>query len=97
MASVLRRVITGSGTLADYHPEVFCIMNMGSTALIIRSNVLWGGEMDQSYDGYLSHALKSAFDEYTLRFKGKMPPDLTVKLINSYLNKMAASGEWSEA
>lgn len=92
VASVLRQVIMGTGTLAAYNPEVFCIMNMGATALIIRSNVLWGGEMDLSYYGYLSHAIKIAFDEYTLRFKGKMPPDLTVKLFNSYLDKMAASG-----
>lgn len=93
VASVLRQAITGAGPLAAYHPEVFCIMNMGSTALIIRSNVLWGGEMDLSYYGHLSHALKTAFDEYTLRFKGKMPPEITTKLLNSYLKKMAASGE----
>lgn len=91
VASVLRKQITGTGAIAPYAPEVFCIMNMGTSALIIRSNVLWGGSMDQSYYGHMSHALKEAFDEYTLRFKGKMPPEMSVNLFNTYLQKIAAA------
>lgn len=88
VASVLRQRITQQGTRAAYNPEVFCIMNMGSTALLIRSNVLWGGSMDLAYHGRLSHALKTAFDDYTLWFKGKMPPDLTVNIVDSYIEKV---------
>ncbi len=91
VASVLRQAITGEGAIAPYEPEVFCIMNMGSTALIIRSNVLWGGTMDVSYHGRLSHAVKTAFDAYTVRFKGKMPPDITTDLFNTYLDKVGAA------
>ncbi len=42
---------------------------------------------------YFSPAFLTAFDEYTVRFKGKMPPVITVKPFNSYLNKIADTGE----
>lgn len=67
------------------------VMNIGSTVLIIRYHGLWDGEMDLPYYGYLSHAVKTAFDEYALRFKGKMPPEITTKRRNSYLSKMTTS------
>ncbi|WP_037912142.1 NAD(P)/FAD-dependent oxidoreductase [Sulfobacillus thermosulfidooxidans] len=89
VASVLRQQLTGNWELADYYPEVFCIMNMGVTAMVIRSDVLWGGTMDQSYYGRLSHLLKTSFDEYTRRFKGKMPPELTMRLFNAYMDKIS--------
>ncbi|AEJ41856.1 sulfide-quinone oxidoreductase [Sulfobacillus acidophilus TPY] len=89
VASVLRHDITHQGEVPSYDPEVFCIMNMGSKALLIRSNVLYGGDMDIAYYGGLSHTLKTLFDEYTVRFHGKMPPDLTQRLLNAYLDKVA--------
>ena len=89
VASVLKRDVIHHGVIAPYHPEVFCIMNMGAKALLIRSNVLYGGDLDQAYYGGLSHTLKTLFDEYTVRFRGKMPPDVTQRLLNAYLDKVA--------
>lgn len=70
VASVLRHDITHQGEVPSYGPDVFCIMNMGSKALLIRSNVLYGGDMDIAYYGGLSHTLETLFDEYTVRFHG---------------------------
>lgn len=45
--------------------------------------------MDQSYYGRLIHLLKSSFDEYTRRFKEKMPRELTMRLFNAYMDKIS--------
>jgi len=89
VASLFHQQITGSGTVHAYEPEVFCIMNMGHRkALLIRSNTLYGGTMDIAYQGTVSSLMKTAFDEYLLRFKGKMPPDLMQHWINLYLGRL---------
>ncbi|PWI54272.1 sulfide-quinone oxidoreductase [Sulfoacidibacillus thermotolerans] len=88
VASLLRQRITRSGERYDYEPEVFCIMNMGHRkATLIRSNVLWGGTTDIAYHSTMSHLMKSSFDTYMAKFKGKMPPQLAQRLLNVYLGR----------
>lgn len=91
VASLLRQRITGSGERYDYEPEIFCIMNMGHRkATLIRSNTLWGGDMDIAYHSTVSHLMKAAFDTYMVKFKGKMPPLLAQRLLNVYLGRFQA-------
>ncbi|PWI58081.1 NAD(P)/FAD-dependent oxidoreductase [Sulfoacidibacillus thermotolerans] len=88
VASILRQRITGEGSRYDYEPEVFCIMNMGHRkAMLIRSNTLWGGTMDISYHSTMSHMMKTSFDNYMVKFKGKMPPQIAQRLLNVYLGR----------
>nr|WP_233096198.1 FAD/NAD(P)-binding oxidoreductase [Alicyclobacillus sp. SO9] len=88
VASLLHQRITGHGEAYDYEPEVFCIMNMGHRkAMLIRSNTLWGGNMDISYHSAMSHLMKSSFDTYMVKFQGKMPPQLAQRLLNLYLGR----------
>jgi sulfide:quinone oxidoreductase len=88
VASLLRQRVTGRGETYDYEPEIFCIMNMGNRkAMLIRSNTLWGGQMDISYHSSMSHLMKSSFDTYMVKFKGKMPPQLAQRLLNVYLGR----------
>lgn len=88
VASLLRQRITGQGERYDYEPEVFCIMNMGHRkAMLIRSNTLWGGNVDISYHSAMSHLMKSFFDTYMMKFKGKMPPQLAQRLLNLYIGR----------
>lgn len=89
VASILRRNITGEGDIRPYEPEIFCIMNMGNhKATLIRSNTLYGGTMDIAYYGAVSSFMKRAFDDYVLHFKGKMPPDISQRLLNVYLDRL---------
>jgi len=88
VASLLRQRITGQGERYDYEPEVFCIMNMGQRqAMLIRSNTLWGGNVDISYHSAMSHLMKSFFDTYMMKFKGKVPPQLAQRLLNLYIGR----------
>lgn len=89
LAGVLEREIRGQADVPPYEPEVFCIMNMGAKALLIRSNVLYGGHRDLAWYGTFSHTLKTMFDEYTVHFRGRMPPGVTQQLLNAYLDKVA--------
>ncbi|MCY0876048.1 MAG: FAD-dependent oxidoreductase [Firmicutes bacterium] len=89
VASVLKREITGKGEVKKYQPEIFCIMNMGQhKATMIRSNTLYGGTTDIAYYGIVSSLMKTSFDDFTLRFKGKMPPAFTQHLLNLYLGRL---------
>ncbi|PWI58372.1 NAD(P)/FAD-dependent oxidoreductase [Sulfoacidibacillus thermotolerans] len=89
VASHLKQTLTGRGEVLPYEPEVFCIMNMGNRkAMLIRSNTLYGGQRDFAYYGQVSSLMKSSFDEYMLRFKGKMPPDMLQRLLNVYLGRL---------
>lgn len=89
VASIIRAEITGSGKITSYEPEIFCIMNMGKRkAMLIRSNTLYGGTMDIAYYGAISSYMKTAFDDFLLRFKGKMPPEIMQKWLNLYLGRL---------
>jgi sulfide:quinone oxidoreductase len=90
VASLLHRELTGRGAIHDFDPEIFCIMNMGNhRAMLIRSNTLYGGNMDIAYYGAVSSFMKKAFDDYLLHLKGKMPPDIAQRLLNVYLQRLA--------
>ncbi|MCI0182876.1 NAD(P)/FAD-dependent oxidoreductase [Sulfoacidibacillus ferrooxidans] len=89
VASHLKKILTGQGEVLPYDPEIFCIMNMGNhKATLIRSNTLYGGQRDVAYYGAVSSLMKKSFDDYMLRFKGKMPPDMLERLLNVYLGRL---------
>lgn len=75
--AAIRREITGKGSVPDYSPEVFCIMNRGGfDATLILSDVLWGGRRDIAKSGELAHLLKWGFDFYTFHTRGHVPPEV---------------------
>jgi len=93
VAAHIRANVTGRELQATYDPEVFCIMNMGlHKAMLIRSNTLYGGTMDIAYYGTVSSLMKTAFDEYMLRFHGKTPPELAQRWLNVWLSRLDLRG-----
>ncbi|MCY0870551.1 MAG: FAD-dependent oxidoreductase [Firmicutes bacterium] len=98
VAERIRMMVTGRESQAAYVPEVFCIMNMGMhKAMLIRSNTLYGGTMDIAYYGTVSSLMKTAFDEYMLRFHGKTPPELAQRWLNVWLSRLDLRGTDSTA
>ncbi len=71
-----------------FNPEVFCIMNMGGfEAILIYSNVLYGGEYDFAWHSPIAKMMKTGFDEEYHYTHGHMPPDIAVKALESLLHK----------
>ena len=73
-----------------YTPEVFCIMDMGGfEAILIYSNVLYGGEYDLAWHSPIAKLMKLSFDEEYYFTHGHMPPEILVKVLEGLLRKFA--------
>jgi len=71
-----------------FNPEVFCIMNMGGfDAILIYSNVLYGGEYDLAWHSPIAKMMKTGFDDEYHYTHGHMPPDIAVEALESLLHK----------
>ncbi|WP_457608637.1 NAD(P)/FAD-dependent oxidoreductase [Nitratifractor sp.] len=72
--------------IVPYHPEVFCIMNMGGAeATLIFSDALYGGEHDLAWHSLLAKLMKTGFDEEYHYTHGHMPPDRMVEVTEEIL------------
>jgi len=70
-----------------FNPEVFCIMNMGGfDAILIYSNVLYGGEYDMAWHSPIAKLMKISFDEEYHLTHGHMPPDVAVEALENILH-----------
>ncbi len=73
-----------------FTPEVFCIMNMGGhEAILIYSNVLYGGEYDMAWHSPIAKLMKLSFDEEYHYTHGHMPPDTVVEALEGLLHRFA--------
>jgi len=73
-----------------FTPEVFCIMDMGGfEAILIYSNVLYGGEYDLAWHSPLAKLMKISFDAMYYYTHGHMPPDFMVKMLEEILHFVA--------
>ena len=76
-----------------FNPEVFCIMNMGGfEAILIYSNVLYGGEYDFAWHSPIAKLMKTSFDEEYHFTNGHMPPNMAVEALENLLHKFGKKG-----
>ncbi len=88
-ASSFIKEISGKGSVIEFKPEVFCIMNRGGTeATLILSDTLFGGKVDRTLDGPLAHLMKWGFDTYSYYTRGKLPPDLVQNTMEKMLEEL---------
>ncbi len=74
--------------IPKFDPAILCIMERDKyQATLIYSNALYGGELDETLDGYIPFLMKWGFDFYYNVTKGHMPPDFTEELLVKYLKK----------
>lgn len=84
--SAILKAITGEGTIIDYEPSVFCIMNMGGpNATLIYSDSLYNGENDLAFHNPISRMMKWSFDSYYYFTQGHMFPDFAVEGMEKFL------------
>jgi sulfide:quinone oxidoreductase len=85
-ASSFIRTINGRGSVLKFRPEIFCIMNRGgTTATLILSDTLYGGKKDITLNGPIAHMMKWGFDMYSFYTRGKMPPEMLQKSLETML------------
>ena len=74
--------------IPKFDPAILCIMERDNyKATMIYSNVLYGGELDETLDGHIPFLMKWGFDFYYNITKGHMPPEFTEKLLVNYLKR----------
>ncbi len=87
-ASSFANEITGKGSVIKFKPEVFCIMNRGGVeATLILSDTLFGGKVDKTLNGPIAHLMKWGFDTYSYYTRGKLPPELLQKSLETMLKE----------
>ena len=84
--SAILKKITGKGTIINYEPSIFCIMNMGGLdATLIYSDKLYNGKNDLAFHNPISRMMKWSFDSYYYFTKGHMFPDFAVEGMERFL------------
>jgi len=87
--SSLAKELRGVGSIKEFKPEIFCIMNRGgSDATLILSDTLYGGKTDITVDGPLAHMMKLVFDSYYYHTKGHMPPEFVQAPFERFLKRL---------
>ncbi len=84
--SAILKEITGEGSIINYEPSVFCIMNMGgANATLIYSDKLYQGENDLAFHNPIARMMKWSFDSYYYFTQGHMFPDFAVEGMEKFL------------
>lgn len=85
-ASHIAFTLTNIDNTTKYDPEVFCIMNRsGGEATMLRSNSLYGGDIDTALSGKIAHLMKWSFDLYFGFTNGHMPPKFMEDIVKKFL------------
>jgi len=85
--SAILRDILAIGEIIPFKPSVFCIMNMGGEeATLIYSDNLYKGKNDLAVHSPMARMMKWGFDSYYFYTQGHMPPDLSMKGLQKFLN-----------